>query len=61
MTIELCIFELVWAWGQQLYQKRDCGTGVFLWNLQIFKNTFLTEHLRATASACMYPLLLRSS
>ena len=24
------------AWGLQLYQKRDSGTGVFLWILQSF-------------------------
>ena len=36
--------------GLQLYQKLDYYTGVFLWVLQIFKNTFFTEHLRAAAA-----------
>ena len=26
--------------------KRDSNTGAFLWNLQIFKNTYFKEHLR---------------
>ena len=34
----------------QLYQKRDSNAGVFMWDFQIFKNTFFKEHLRATAS-----------
>ena len=38
------------AWGLQLYQKRDCDTDVSCEFCEIFKNTFLTEHLRATAS-----------
>ena len=32
-------------------KKRDFGTGVFLWICEISKNTFFTEHLRATASS----------
>ena len=28
------------GWGLQLYEKRDPGTGVFLWILQDFKNSF---------------------
>ena len=31
--------------------KMYCNTGVFLWVLRNFKNTFLTEHLQVTASA----------
>ena len=30
--------------------KKDSNTGVFLWNLQKFKNTYFEEHLRTTAS-----------
>ena len=30
--------------------KRGSGTGVFMWILRIFKNTFFIEHLWATAS-----------
>ena len=29
-----------------VYQKRDSGTGIFLWILRKFKNTFFTEHFR---------------
>ena len=35
----------------QLYPKRDCGTGAFLWIFRNFRKTFFTEHLRVTASA----------
>ena len=36
--------------GLQLHYKRDSGTGIFLWNLQIFKITFFnrTTHLAAS-------------
>ena len=30
--------------------KRDCNTGIFLINLQIFKDTYFGEHLQATDS-----------
>ena len=36
--------------GLQLYHKRDSSTGVFLWVLPDFKNTFFKEHTLATAS-----------
>ena len=36
--------------GLQLYQKTDSSTGVFLWILPNFKNTFFKEHTLATAS-----------
>ena len=37
-------FNKLQAWGMQLYQKRDCITGVFLWILwNFFRNTFFTE------------------
>ena len=35
-------------WGLQLYQKRDSGTGVFLWILRFFfslQDIFFIEHL----------------
>ena len=32
--------------------KRDSNTGVFLWILRNFKNTYLEEHLRTVASKC---------
>ena len=34
------------AWRPATLLRRDCNTCVFLWNLQIFKNIFITEHLR---------------
>ena len=30
--------------------KRDTNTGVFLWKLEIFKNTYFKKHLRTTSS-----------
>ena len=38
------------AWGLKLYQKRDSGTGVFLWILWNFLEHLFTEHLWTTAS-----------
>ena len=32
--------------------KRDPNTGVFLWDLQNFKNTYFVEHLWTAASDC---------
>ena len=40
------------AWGLQLYEKCDSGTGVFCEFCEISKNTFFTEHLWTTASEC---------
>ena len=37
------------AWGLQLNQKRDSGTGVFFKFCKIFKSTFFIEHLQMTA------------
>ena len=39
-------FNKVAGWNLQPYQKRDSGTGVFLWILRNFANTFFTEQLR---------------
>ena len=36
--------------GLQLYWKRGSGTGIFLWILRNFKNTFFTKHHWATSS-----------
>ena len=36
--------------GLQLYHKRYSSTGVFLWVLPDFKNTFFKEYTLATAS-----------
>ena len=36
--------------GLQLYWKRGSGTGIFLWILRNFKNTFLTKHHLVTFS-----------
>ena len=42
-------FNKLQAWGKQLYQKRDFGTGVFLWILwNFFRNTFFTEVFKTT-------------
>ena len=38
------------AVDRQLHQNRDSCTGVFLWVLQSFKDTFFAEHDQATAS-----------
>ena len=38
------------AWDLQLYLKRDSSTGVFLWILQIFKNTFFYRTPRVVLS-----------
>ena len=38
------------AWGS--------NTGVFLWNWDIFKNTFFKKHLRATAYESFLPWFL---
>ena len=39
------------CWGLFLtLLKRDSNTGIFLWTLQIFKNTYSEEYLRTTAS-----------
>ena len=40
----------------QLYLKRNFGTGVSCEFCETFKNTFFTEHLRATASVFCYTL-----
>ena len=37
----------------EFYLKKSCGTGVFLWNLEIFRNVFI-EHLRLTATVSIY-------
>ena len=39
------------ARGLQFCWKRDSRTGVFLWILQNFMNTYFTEQTRATASS----------
>ena len=46
------------ASGLQLFEKRDSGTGVFLWILRNFKNTFFTEHLQTAASRFPIPTRL---
>ena len=38
--------HLCWS----LFLKRDSNTGLFLWNLLIFKNIYFQEHLQTTAS-----------
>ena len=40
----------VHVWGLQLYQKRDFGTSVFVWILQISKNIFF--HITPLVAAC---------
>ena len=37
--------------GLQLYWKKNSNTGVFQWNLP---NIYFEEHLRTTASACIF-------
>ena len=37
------------AWRSAILLKRDSNTGVFLWNWEIFKNTYFEEHLRTAA------------
>ena len=38
------------VYSLQFYQKRDSDTGFFLLIYEMFKNTFFTGHLRASAS-----------
>ena len=40
------------------YENEVQNTGVFMWMLQIFKNTYSEEHLRTTASEHKYAVLL---
>ena len=37
------------AWRSATLSKRNSNTGVFLWNLPNFKNTYFEEHLQMTA------------
>ena len=46
------LLVMLQASGLELYLKRDSNTGVFLWVLEIFRNSFFTEHLQVTASVC---------
>ena len=43
-------FNKVTGLWLQLHYKRDSGTGVFLWILRYFKNTFFTEQFCTIAS-----------
>ena len=47
-------------WALQLYWNRISDTGVFLWILRNFKNTFFIEHLRETASRKRKPYCARN-
>ena len=38
------------AWGLQLYEKRDPGTGVSCEFTKILKNILFTDNIQATAS-----------
>ena len=38
------------AWGRQLYQKRNSGTGAFLWILRNVYKHVISKHLWTTAS-----------
>ena len=51
----------VQAWKSAALLKRDSNTGVFLWILRIFKNTYIEKHLRTTTSGVTRKMLLRPS
>ena len=48
------------AWRSAISLKRDSNTGVFLWILQNFKNTYFEEHLRPAASVLLIMKLVIS-
>ena len=39
------------VWKPATLLKRDSNTAIFLWNLEIFKNTYFEKNLRRAASA----------
>ena len=44
------MLEYLQAFRPATLLKRDFNTGVSLWNLQHFKNTYFQEHLQTNAS-----------
>ena len=43
------LFNNLQDWVTETLLKRDSKTGVFLWNLRNFKNTYFEEYLLTTA------------
>ena len=46
------------GWGLQLYYKGNLAKIFSCYFCEIFPNTFFTEHLQATASACGYNAII---